>query len=175
MKKMFFVLVLVGLSFACFADKIYPTVSGKEVLTLMQEQGYSVSLDDDSDIVWMRDGVKQLVQFKDGTQQNKFVIVRCSFSVNESDVAAKLEKCNDYNTNYNQGTAYVNKKSNSVCIACLAVLQKRVLLTFLMIAKFIFQHGKKKSFKVSETRDTRSSCAGFRATLWLTPRLAAAF
>ncbi len=100
---------LLGLSVTkAVGQTTYAKLSSAELLSTMQEAGYSVTLDSDGDVIWTTEGDKALViRSSDGES----ITFRCSFT-NSSNVT--LKRINDWNAAKRFSRSYLDKKNDMV-------------------------------------------------------------
>lgn len=88
-------------------DRPLTTVTKDELRALMEAEGYSVSPDEDGDIVWKVEGFRTLVLVTDdGTS----VMFRSSFG----DGNATLERVNDWNRTKRYSRSYMDEENDPV-------------------------------------------------------------
>lgn len=112
MKKFAVVFALIFCAmFVCQAQEIYSRMNSRTLLRLMRNEGYSVSLDNEADINWKKDGVKFNIIFHDGNKEETNFYFRCSYEIDENKIANALFHSNEFNINKKFGKSYVLKKS----------------------------------------------------------------
>ncbi len=113
MKKFFFalfpILLFVLLSASPVAGQnIYTKLSSSDMLSIMKDAGYSVTLDGDGDGIWAIDGNKALViRSSDGES----ITFRCSFT---NSTGVTLEKINSWNDKKRFSRSYLDKDNDMV-------------------------------------------------------------
>ena len=113
MKKFLFalfpLLLIVLLSASPVAGQnIYTKLSSSDMLSIMKDAGYSVTLDGDGDGIWAIDGNKALViRSSDGES----ITFRCSFT---NSTGVTLEKINSWNDKKRFSRSYLDKDNDMV-------------------------------------------------------------
>ena len=97
MKKIVIMFSLFCALFACYGQEIYSKMDARTLLRIMRDEGYSVSLDKDADIIWKKDGVESLILFSDGNKEETNFYFRCSFSIEQDKVAQAIVNSNEFN------------------------------------------------------------------------------
>ena len=109
MKKIVIICVLVCSQFACYCQEIYSKMDARTLLGIMRDEGYSVSLDKDADIIWKKDGVRSCILFSDGNKEQTNFYFLCSFKIDQDKVAKALAISNEFNKSKRFGKSYVRK------------------------------------------------------------------
>lgn len=109
MKKIVIVFALFCSLFACYGQEIYSKIDARTLLGIMRDEGYSVSLDKDADIIWKKDGVRSCILFSDGNKEQTNFYFLCSFKIDQEKIAKALAICNEYNKTKRFGKSYVRK------------------------------------------------------------------
>lgn len=82
-------------------------VSYKELLSLMKQEGYNVSLDSNGDIRWKIDGYKTSVYLYDDEESLQFYV---AFDVDEGSVS--LKSLNRWNRKHRFSTSYLDEEGS---------------------------------------------------------------
>lgn len=116
MKKLLLVLAFAWIVPFSWGAEIYTEIDSSTLMRMMRNEGYSVSLDSDADIVWKKDGIKSYIIFSDGNERCNSIYFRCGFSFDGDKVADAVVQCNEYNSKYRFGKAYVEVKDGKYAV-----------------------------------------------------------
>jgi hypothetical protein len=93
---------------AADSSRIYTSLTGAQLLQIMQDEGYSASLDKDGDIRWKLQGCNCLILFFDDNASIQFY-----YAVTGTDVT--LERINAWNAGKRYSRTYLDEE-NDPCL-----------------------------------------------------------